>query len=231
MIRCLQSMLDKKTLVACVLGMLAGFVHVMWRTNWLHQAKATFIQQPLPNTPHAPPVVYASGASLRQHIDALTYLKHSRGQLAYIPFQQPNHAPHTHILHASGIYSVADPTQQKITIGATRHFEDNDNGLRQSDHDHLLARFNATTNDLQLPNAAIHPSGRVGTRVHEPKTNMPIIGQFGHVYAIGALGARGVTSSLLAAECLACHLFGDALPIEKIFRHMATPLMLDVSAV
>ncbi len=135
-------------------------------------------------------------------------LRRVRGQVSHIPAGSIE-APHVVVLRGG---FVLPPVEGVCVVGASFDLDDDDPAPRASSHAGNLERLNGLLPGHSL--AGIPSEGRVGFRAVAPD-RLPLVGKLAQdVYALTALGSRGLVWSSLAAELLASELEGEPLPIE-----------------
>jgi len=144
--------------------------------------------------------------------DALHRIPHARlrrvrGQLTYLP-EESFEAPHVVVLRGGMVLPAVDGL---CVVGASFDIDDDDPAPRASSHEGNMERLR------QILSVDVDPAGlqgRVAFRTVVPD-RLPIAGRVDEgVYALLALGSRGLIWSALAAELIAAELEGEPLPLE-----------------
>lgn len=165
-------------------------------------------------------------------------LRVNRGQTTVLPASLPGlRAPH---LPLSGRgYALTLPNGD-VLIGATQQPGDEAAELRAADQQHNLQR--AAALGVCPPDGPGTQTGRVGWRVNVAD-RLPLVGplvdpqpaaprrtdalrhraRHPGVYALTALGSRGLTSAALAGRVLAAWISGAPMPIENALRDAIDP--------
>ena len=108
-------------------------------------------------------------------------------------------------------------------LGATRHEGDLEEAVREADRQALLEKLPVLGVSGQVV------AERVSFRTHAPD-HLPVVGRLdcdqGEVWALGALGARGVTSAALGAQLLVAQMLGEPLPVPVTWAQALAPMRL-----
>jgi tRNA 5-methylaminomethyl-2-thiouridine biosynthesis bifunctional protein len=169
----------------------------------------------------APVMVIANAADAKRLLPGsrLT-LTAVRGQVTYLP---PSPERSLEVV-VSGSGYVAPLPEGGHCVGATYHHDDDDSGVRASDH-----RENLTRAESMLPGftAGLHPrdlAGWTGYRATVPD-RLPIFGatSLEGLYAATGLGSRGLLWAPLGAELLASQLEGEPLPLSRDLAGAISP--------
>lgn len=148
----------------------------------------------------------------------------SRGQLATAHSSLDGNTA-----HSFGHYALRFNGQ--IVIGSTYDREKFDTHLHSQDHKKLVDEAYEHVPDLmrasEWEEAATKVNGRTSLRIATPH-QLPIVGALDGwndtLYADTAFGSRGLSGALLAAEVLACSIFGVAAPISNSVIEKLKPL-------
>jgi tRNA 5-methylaminomethyl-2-thiouridine biosynthesis bifunctional protein len=169
----------------------------------------------------APVMVIANAADAKRLLPGsrLT-LSAVRGQVTYLPASGARALE----VVVSGSGYVAPLPGGGHCVGATYHHDDDDRGVRASDHRENLARA-----ELMLPGftAGLHPKdldGWTGYRATVPD-RLPIFGatSLEGLYAATGLGSRGLLWAPLGAELIASQLEGEPLPLPRDLAGAISP--------
>lgn len=169
----------------------------------------------------APVMVIANAADAKRLLPGsrLT-LSAVRGQVTYLPASSER----TLEIVVSGSGYVAPLPDGGHCVGATYHHDDDDNGVRASDHRENLARA-----ESMLPGftAGLHPKdleGWTGYRATVPD-RLPIFGatSLEGLHAATGLGSRGLLWAPLGAELIASQLEGEPLPLPRDLAGAISP--------
>jgi tRNA 5-methylaminomethyl-2-thiouridine biosynthesis bifunctional protein len=164
---------------------------------------------------------------------ALWDLSASRGQLSIVSGSTPG-LVHPKVPLASSGYALSLPNGD-VLCGATHHFDDADDSLRDQDHAHNL-RILARLTGCMAPADLSQLGGRVAWR-SSTRDRLPVIGpvpsepsllaklrrqdqpRFIHrapgLFVLTALGSRGISSAPLAARIIAGMIVGAPLPVDS----------------
>ena len=158
--------------------------------------------------PHEGVVILAnSDGAMRLHPVPDLRLRRVRGQVSHLPAELID-APRVVVLRGG---FVLPPVAGVCVVGASYDLDDDDPALRASSHAGNLERLRGI---LPAASPERFVEGRVGFRSVAPD-RLPIVGRLEeNLYALCALGSRGLVWSPLAAELLASELEGEPLPIE-----------------
>ncbi len=164
---------------------------------------------------------------------ALWDLSASRGQLSIVAGNTPG-LLHPKVPLASSGYALSLPSGD-VLCGATHHFDDAHDSLRDQDHAHNL-RILARLTGSMAPADLSQLGGRVAWR-SSTRDRLPVIGpvpaepslldklrrqdqpRFIHrapgLFVLTALGSRGISSAPLAARIIAGMIVGAPLPVDS----------------
>jgi len=169
----------------------------------------------------APVLVLANAADAKRLLpEARLPLSSVRGQVTYLPREDGRRLE----VIVSGSGYVAPVPDRGACIGASYHHDDDDSGLRESDHRENLARA-----ESMLPGftAGIDPAaleGWTGFRTTVPD-RLPVYGATAveGLYTATGLGSRGLLWAPLGAELLACELEGEPCPLPRDLSGAISP--------
>lgn len=170
----------------------------------------------------APALVLANAADAKRLLPAARLpLSSVRGQVTYLPRSASRHLE----VIVSGSGYVAPVPDRGVCIGASYHHDDEDSGVRDSDHRENLARA-----ESMLPGfaAGLDPAGLqgwTGFRATVPD-RLPVYGATAveGLYTATGLGSRGLLWAPLGAELLACDLEGEPCPLPRDLAGAVSPL-------
>jgi len=165
-------------------------------------------------------------------------LARSRGQVSWLPAGAAASWPQRPQVPLAGNGYVVPLPDGRVLCGATQSTDDDDGALREADHAHNLAVLQRLTGVTLRPGTLDTMAGRVAWRCHTDD-RLPLVGalpaadiaggeaaaparagQPRHVpredglFALTALGSRGITSAALGARVLAAWVCGAPLPID-----------------
>ena len=170
----------------------------------------------------APALVLANAADAKRLLpEARLPLSSVRGQVTYLPRAAGRHLE----VIVSGTGYVAPVPERGVCIGASYHHDDEDRGVRDSDHRENLLRA-----ESMLPGftAGVEPAGLegwTGFRTTVPD-RLPVYGAcaVAGLYTATGLGSRGLLWAPLGAELLACALEGEPCPLPRDLAGAISPL-------
>jgi len=169
----------------------------------------------------APVLILANAADAKRLVpEARLPLSSVRGQVTYLP-----RSPERHLeVIVSGTGYVAPVPDAGTCVGASYHHDDEDRGVRDSDHRENLARA-----ETMLPGftQGLDPDalqGWTGFRTTVPD-RLPVFGACAGegLYTATGLGSRGLLWSPLGAELLACALEGEPCPLPRDLAGAISP--------
>jgi len=143
-----------------------------------------------------------------------------RGQVTYLPRASSRHLD----IIVSGTGYVAPVPGQGVCIGASYHHDDDDPGVRESDHRDNLARAESMLPGFTAGVTADGLDGWTGFRTTVPD-RLPIYGASAveGLYTATGLGSRGLLWAPLGAELLACELEGEPCPLPRDLAGAISP--------
>jgi tRNA 5-methylaminomethyl-2-thiouridine biosynthesis bifunctional protein len=170
----------------------------------------------------APALVLANAADAKRLLpEARLPLSSVRGQVTYLPRAAGRQLD----VIVSGTGYVAPVPDQGVCIGASYHHDDDEAGVRESDHRENLRRA-----ESMLPGftAGVEPDGLegwTGFRTTVPD-RLPVYGAsaVAGLYTATGLGSRGLLWAPLGAELLACELEGEPRPLPRDLAGAISPL-------
>jgi tRNA 5-methylaminomethyl-2-thiouridine biosynthesis bifunctional protein len=161
-------------------------------------------------------ILATAGDALQAIPDAR--LRRVRGQLTYLPADALD--PPRAVVLRGGM--ILPPVDGVCVAGASFDIDDADPAPRLSSHEGNLERLSRILPSQSL--AAAPMDGRVAFRT-VARDRLPLAGRVGNdVYALLALGSRGLIWAPLAAELLASQLEGEPLPLEGKLAEALDPL-------
>lgn len=169
----------------------------------------------------APILVLANAADAKRLLpEARLPLSRVRGQLTYLP---PDPRRSLEVI-VSGTGYVAPIPDGGSCIGASYHHDDDDPGVRESDHRDNLARAESMMPGFTAGIGAEGLAGWTGFRATVPD-RLPIYGETAveGLYTATGLGSRGLLWAPLGAELLACALEGEPCPLPRDLAGAISP--------
>ena len=169
----------------------------------------------------APCLVLANAADARRLLpEARLPLSAVRGQVTYLPRASSRHLE----VIVSGTGYVAPVPDRGVCIGASYHHDDDDPGVRESDHRDNLARAESMLPGFTAGVIAEGLDGWTGFRTTVPD-RLPIYGASAveGLYTATGLGSRGLLWAPLGAELLACELEGEPPPLPRDLAGAISP--------
>jgi len=169
----------------------------------------------------APCLVLANAADAKRLLpEARLPLSAVRGQVTYLPRASSRHLD----VIVSGTGYVAPVPGQGVCIGASYHHDDDDPGVRESDHRDNLARAESMLPGFTAGVTADGLDGWTGFRTTVPD-RLPIYGASAveGLYTATGLGSRGLLWAPLGAELLACELEGEPSPLPRDLAGAISP--------
>lgn len=170
----------------------------------------------------APVLVLANAAdAMRLLPQARMPLSRVRGQLTFLP---PDIGRALDVI-VSGTGYVAPIPGGGSCVGASYHHDDDDAGVRESDHRDNLMRAESMMPGFTAGIAPARLSGWTGFRATVPD-RLPIYGATAveGLYTATGLGSRGLLWAPIGAEILACDLEAEPIPLPRDLAGAISPL-------
>ncbi|HEX4780545.1 MAG TPA: bifunctional tRNA (5-methylaminomethyl-2-thiouridine)(34)-methyltransferase MnmD/FAD-dependent 5-carboxymethylaminomethyl-2-thiouridine(34) oxidoreductase MnmC [Usitatibacter sp.] len=169
----------------------------------------------------APVLILANAADAKRLIpQARLPLSSVRGQVTYLP-RSP--ARRLEVI-VSGTGYVAPVPDAGVCVGASYHHDDEERGVRDSDHRENLGRAEAMLPGFTDGLDPASLDGWTGFRTTVPD-RLPVFGACAveGLYTATGLGSRGLLWSPLGAELLACELEGEPCPLPRDLAGAISP--------
>ncbi len=166
----------------------------------------------------APILIMANALEAKSFATTATLpLRSIRGQLSYMRSTAKSTALKAVICGDGYIIPARDGIH---CTGSTFQPDDTESALREEDHHANIARLQSY---ISFPNSAI-TGGRVSFRATCPDRR-PMIGALGNgLYTSLGHGSRGIISTPIGAELLACQITGEPLPLTQKLVDTVSPL-------
>jgi tRNA 5-methylaminomethyl-2-thiouridine biosynthesis bifunctional protein len=174
----------------------------------------------------APLVLLANSSDAARFVPSLArHLRRVRGQISYLPPPSLRAVPRTVVLRG-GI--VLPPVDDRVIVGATYDYNDDDSNPRASSHAANLERLAHILPGAQPKVEVAALEGRVGFRC-VTRDRLPIVGALGGengLYGAIAYGSRGLVWASLLGELLACLIEDEPLPLDARLADSLSPARL-----
>jgi tRNA 5-methylaminomethyl-2-thiouridine biosynthesis bifunctional protein len=169
----------------------------------------------------APVLIVANAADAKRLVpDARLTLSSVRGQVSYMPASPQRRLE----VIVSGTGYVAPLPEGGVCAGASYHHDDNDTGVRESDHRENLSRAESMLPGFTAGLDVATLGGWTGFRATVPD-RLPVFGPtaIDGLYTATGLGSRGLLWAPLGAELLACMLEREPWPVSRDMSGAISP--------
>jgi len=171
----------------------------------------------------APLVLLANANDAARFVPSLAArMRRVRGQISYLPPARMRAVPRTVVLRGGIVLPAID---DRVTVGATYDYNDDDPNPRESSHKANLERLAHILPGAQPDVDPAALEGRVGFRC-VTRDRLPIVGALDKengLYGAIAYGSRGLVWASLLGELLACFIEDEPLPLDARLADSLSP--------